>query len=228
MALAKAVISMDKVSKIYQLDSVRVDALRQVDLQIKEREFVSITGASGSGKSTLLHLMGTLDLPTSGHMYLDGVDVSSLKGPELARLRGERIGFVFQFFNLYPTLTAQENVELPLVIREAPKKERESRSSELLQKVGLEKRGEHYPAQMSGGERQRVAIARALANNPSLILADEPTGNLDSRTGADIMNIFTSLNKEGKTIVMVTHEKTIAAYSKRMIRVMDGKIVEGG
>ena len=224
----KSVIKLDNVSKVYQLDSVKVEALKDVDLEIKKREFVSIMGASGSGKSTLLHLIGVLDKPTKGSIYLDSVDISKLSGDKLARLRGERIGFVFQFFNLYPTLTAKENVELPMVIHEVDKKEREERATELLDKVGLGERTEHYPSQLSGGERQRVAIARALANDPSMILADEPTGNLDSKTGVEIMEVFTKLNKEGKTIVMVTHEKIIAHYSKRAIHVKDGKIVRDG
>lgn len=224
----KSVIKLDNVSKMYQLDSVRVEALKQVYLEIKKKEFISIMGASGSGKSTLLHLIGVLDKPTKGSIYLDGVDISKLSKDKLARLRGEKIGFVFQFFNLYPTLTAKENVELPMIIHEIDKKKREARSTELLEKVGLAGRAEHYPSQLSGGERQRVAIARALANDPSMILADEPTGNLDSKTGVEIMNVFTSLNKEGKTIVMVTHEKNIARYSKRTIQVRDGKIVRDG
>jgi putative ABC transport system ATP-binding protein len=224
----KSIIKFDNVSKAYQLDSVKIEALKDVDIEIKEREFVSIMGASGSGKSTLLHLMGVLDKPTKGSIYLDGVDVSKLSGEKLARLRGERIGFVFQFFNLYPTLTARENVELPMVIHEVGKKEREERAVDLLNKVGLGERTEHYPSQLSGGEQQRVAIARALANNPSMILADEPTGNLDSKTGIEIMKVFTKLNKEGKTIIMVTHEKNIACYSKRAIHVKDGKIVRDG
>ncbi len=224
----KSVIKLDNVSKVYQLDSVRVEALKGVDVDIKEGEFVSIMGASGSGKSTLLHLIGVLDKPTKGNIYLDGVDVSKLSGEKISRLRGERIGFVFQFFNLYPTLTAKENVELPMIIHEVKKKDREERAIDLLKKVGLTDREDHYPSQLSGGEGQRVAIARALANNPSMILADEPTGNLDSKTGIEVMNIFTKLNKEGKTIVMVTHEKNIAHYSKRKINVKDGKILRDG
>jgi putative ABC transport system ATP-binding protein len=224
----KTVIKMENVSKVYQLDKVKVEALREIDLEIKQKEFVSIMGASGSGKSTLLNLIGALDRPTMGNVYLDGVDISKLSGKMLARLRGERIGFIFQFFNLYPTLTTRENVELPMIILEADKKERQERAAELLDKVGLGERTEHYPSELSGGERQRVAIARALANDPSMILADEPTGNLDSKTGVEIMKIFTKLNSEGKTIVMVTHEKHIASYSKRTILVKDGKILRDG
>ena len=224
----KTIIELDNVSKVYNLDSVKVEALKGVDVKINKGEFISIMGASGSGKSTLMHLIGTLDMPTKGEVYLDGINISELNGEKLARLRGEQIGFVFQFFNLYPTLTASENVELPMVIKGVGKKERQKRSAELLNKIGLSERLEHYPAQLSGGERQRVAIARALANNPSIILADEPTGNLDSKTSKDIMEIFSKLNKEGKTIVMVTHEHDIASYSKRIIHVKDGRIMRGG
>ena len=224
----KSVIKLDNVSKVYQLEKVKVEALRNVDIDIKEKEFVSIMGSSGSGKSTLLHLIGALDKPTEGVIYLGGVNISKLSGEKLARLRGEKIGFIFQFFNLYPTLSTKENVELPMMIHEVDKKERQERAVELLNKVGLGERVEHYPAELSGGERQRVAIARALANNPSMILADEPTGNLDSRTGIEIMKIFAELNSEGKTIVMVTHEKHIAGYSKRSIFVKDGRIIKDG
>jgi len=224
----KSVIKLENVSKVYKLDSVDVHALHRVSLDIKEKEFISIMGASGSGKSTLLHLIGALDKPTTGHVYLDGTDVSKLSSSKLARLRGKEIGFVFQFFNLYPTLTARENVELPMMIREVGRKERATRAAELLNKVGLAERAEHYPTQLSGGERQRVAIARALANDPAMILADEPTGNLDSKTGMEIMHLFSKLNEEGKTIVMVTHEKHIASHADRLIEVKDGNIIRDG
>jgi putative ABC transport system ATP-binding protein len=224
----KTVIELDDVSKIYDMDSVKVEALRGVNLKIAEKEFVSIMGSSGSGKSTLLHLIGLLDRPTKGNIYLDGSDTAKFSGAELARLRGKSIGFVFQFFYLYPTLTARENVELPMTIIETDKKKREDTAIQLLDKVGLHERSTHYPSQLSGGERQRVAIARALANNPNMILADEPTGNLDSKTSMEIMHLLVDLNKEGKTIVMVTHEKHFAVHSKRMIYMKDGKISEGG
>jgi putative ABC transport system ATP-binding protein len=224
----RTVIKLDDVRKTYDMDSVKLEVLHGLNLSIKEREFVSIMGASGSGKSTLLHLIGVLDKPTSGTIHLNGIDVSKLSSSRLSRLRGEKIGFVFQFFNLYPTLTAKENVELPMIIHEVDKRRREKMSSELLKKVGLSERGDHYPSQLSGGERQRVAIARALANDPDVILADEPTGNLDSKTSVDILNIFSKLNKEGKTIVMVTHEKNIARYSKRTIQMKDGLILKDG
>ncbi|MEM5836382.1 MAG: ABC transporter ATP-binding protein [Candidatus Aenigmatarchaeota archaeon] len=224
----KPVVELRKVSKVYKMDEVEVTALKDVDLKIIEKEFVAIIGPSGSGKSTLLHLIGLLDKPTSGKIFLDGVDTSKLKDKQLARLRGRKIGFVFQFFNLYPTLTALENVELPMMIAEKDKRESEKRAIELLKKVGLEKRANHLPSQLSGGERQRVAIARALANDPALILADEPTGNLDSKSGEEVMKIFNKLQEEGKTIVMVTHEMNIARYAERIIYLRDGRIIKGG
>ncbi|MEM5829720.1 MAG: ABC transporter ATP-binding protein [Candidatus Aenigmatarchaeota archaeon] len=221
-------IELRQVSKVYKMDEVEVIALKEINLKIMEKEFVAIIGPSGSGKSTLLHLMGLLDKPTTGKIFLDGIDVSKLNDKQLAKLRGEKIGFVFQFFNLYPTLTALENVKLPMTIAKKDKKESEKRAIELLKKVGLEKRANHLPSQLSGGERQRVAIARALANNPSLILADEPTGNLDSKTGEEIMKIFDKLQEEGKTVVVVTHEINIAKYAERLIYLKDGRIIKEG
>jgi len=211
------------------MGEVEVQALRDADLKIKENEFVAIIGPSGSGKSTLMHMIGCLDRPSSGKIFLDGIDISKLNDSGLARLRGKKIGFIFQFFNLYPTLTAKENVELPMLILEVDRKERERRALELLEIVGLKKRIEHLPSQLSGGERQRVAIARALANDPSILLADEPTGNLDTKTGSEIMKFLNKLQKEKKlTIVMVTHELHIARYAERIIHVKDGKIINGG
>jgi putative ABC transport system ATP-binding protein len=224
----KPVIELNQVSKTYKMDETEVRALDGIDLKINKKEFVAIMGPSGSGKSTLLHMIGCLDRPTEGKVILDGADISRLNDSELARLRGNKLGFVFQFFNLYPTLTALENVELPMMIVEKNKNERKKRALELLKTVGLEKRTEHLPSQLSGGERQRVAIARALANDPSLILADEPTGNLDSKTGKELMIFLNRLQeKEGKTVVVVTHEADIAKYAERIIRLKDGKIVEG-
>jgi putative ABC transport system ATP-binding protein len=225
----KPVIELSNVSKTYKMDDVEVRALKNVNLKMNKKEFVAIMGPSGSGKSTLLHMVGCLDRPTEGKIILDGTDISRLNDSELARLRGNKLGFIFQFFNLYPTLTALENVELPMMIIEKNKDEREKRAMELLKIVDMEKRAEHLPSQLSGGERQRVAIARALANNPSLILADEPTGNLDSKTGNEIMKFLNRLQeKENKTIVMVTHELDIAKYAERIIHLKDGEIVKGG
>jgi putative ABC transport system ATP-binding protein len=220
-----SVIELDNVSKIYKMDEVTVPALNGVDLKIKSKEFVAIMGPSGSGKSTLLNMIGCLDRPSSGKVFLDGVDVSKLNDSELARIRGKKIGFVFQYFNLYPTLTAQGNVELPMMIAEKDKKSRERRALELLKVVGLEQRAKHLPSQLSGGERQRVSIARALANEPSFVLADEPTGNLDSKSGGEVMKIFSKLNEQGKTVIVVTHDENIASHCKHIIKVRDGKII---
>jgi putative ABC transport system ATP-binding protein len=219
------VIALDNVTKNYELGEVVVNVLKNIDLRIEKNKFVAIMGPSGSGKSTLLQMIGCLDRPSSGTIMLDGVDISKLSESQLARLRGNKIGFVFQSFNLYPTLNAVENVELPMMIVEKGTKERRKRAINLLKIVDMQKRAEHLPSQLSGGEKQRVAIARALANDPSLILADEPTGNLDSKTGEDIMLFMNKLQeKEGKTIVMVTHEKDIAKYAERTIHMKDGRI----
>jgi len=227
--MSNTIIELKDVWKIYQMGEVEVHALSDVDLRIKKEEFVAIMGPSGSGKSTLLHMIGVLDRPTSGKIYLDRTDISKLNDSELARLRGKKIGFVFQFFNLYPTLTARENIELPMLILERDNNEREKKSSKLLKTVGLENRADHLPSQLSGGERQRIAIARALANDPPLLLADEPTGNLDSKSGLEIMKFLDKLqNDEKLTIVMVTHESHIAEYAERAVRLKDGKIVDGG
>jgi putative ABC transport system ATP-binding protein len=223
----KPVVELKQVSKIYKMDEVEVKALDGIDMKVEKGDFVAIIGPSGSGKSTLLHMIGLLDRPTDGKVFLDGIDISKLNDNELARLRGNKIGFVFQFFNLYPILTALENIELPMIISEKNKTERRKRALELLKIVGLEKRAEHLPSQLSGGERQRVAIARALANNPSLILADEPTGNLDSKAGKEIIELLDKLQeKEGKTIIMVTHDVNIAKYAERLIYLKDGKIIK--
>ncbi|MGC8993535.1 MAG: ABC transporter ATP-binding protein [Candidatus Aenigmatarchaeota archaeon] len=222
----KTLIELKNVSKVYKMEEVEVPALKGINMKIKRGEFVSVIGPSGSGKSTLLHIIGCLDRPTKGEVILDGIDVSKLSDNELSRIRAKKIGFVFQFFNLYPTLTALENVELPMMIVEKDKSERKKRARELLKIVGLEKRAEHLPSQLSGGERQRVAIARALANDPPLILADEPTGNLDSKSGKEIVSLLKKLQEEkGKTIVMVTHSLDIAKFADRLIYLKDGEII---
>lgn len=221
------VIELQNIKKIYKMDGVETHALRGVNLKIKKNEFVAIMGPSGSGKSTLLHMVGALDKPTSGKIILDGVDISTLKESDLARLRGKKIGFVFQFFNLHPTLTALENVELPMMIAEVDKVKRRKKTLELLKSVGLEKRADHLPSQLSGGEHQRVAIARALANDPEIILADEPTGNLDTKTEAEIMKFLMKLQKERQmTVAVITHEREIAQYAGRIIHLIDGEIAE--
>ncbi len=223
------VIELKDVTKKYQMEEVEVQALRNIDLKIKEKDFVAIMGPSGSGKSTLLHMIGLLDRPTSGKVYIDGTDISKLNDSTLARLRGEKIGFVFQFFNLLPTLNAEENIRLPMLILERNRTEIDPTLSKLLKTVNLETRAKHLPSQLSGGERQRVAIARALANDPPLILADEPTGNLDSKTGEEIMRFLHKLQEDKKvTIIMVTHEPDIAEFAKHTIYLKDGKIVKGG
>jgi putative ABC transport system ATP-binding protein len=219
-----SIIELKNIKKVYQMDEVKVQALDGVSINISKGDFVAIMGPSGSGKSTLLHMIGVLDRPSSGKLILNGRDVSKLNDSQLARVRGKEIGFVFQTFNLYPTLTALENVELPMMIVGKNRKERRQKAKVLLKKLGLADREEHLPSQLSGGERQRVAIARSLANDPNLILADEPTGNLDSKSGYEIMKIFTDLNKSGKTVIVITHDQTIASHAKKIVRIMDGKI----
>jgi len=213
-----------KVSKIYRLDGIEVKALDNVSLQIEKGIFMSIIGPSGSGKSTLMHLLGLLDKPTSGEIKIEGEKVSFADDNQLAVLRNRKIGFVFQSFNLLPRTSALENVELPLIYAGVPTEERRRRAKEALTRVGLSHRLTHFPNQMSGGERQRVAIARALINHPSIILADEPTGNLDSKAGKEILKIFQTLNSEGHTIVLVTHDLEIAKTAQKIIRVKDGKL----
>ncbi len=210
--------------KIYKLGKEEVQALRGVSLQIKKNEFVAIMGPSGSGKSTLLNILGCLDTPTSGQYILNGKEVSQLTDEELALIRNKEIGFVFQVFNLLPNVDAYHNVELPLIYNGTPKKERRERVIAALKMVELASRMKHKPSELSGGERQRVAIARALVNNPSLILADEPTGNLDSRSGGEILNLFEKLHSLGNTIVIVTHDPNIAERAKRIIYLKDGEI----
>ena len=227
--MSDVVIELQDVKKIYKMDGVETPALRGVDLKITKGQFIAIMGPSGSGKSTLLHMIGALDTPTSGKIFLDGINIATLKESDLARLRGKKIGIVFQFFNLHPTLTALENIELPMIIVEQDKKERQQKARELLRAVGLEHRAHHLPSQMSGGEQQRIAIARALANDPDIILADELTGNLDTKTKAEIMNFLLALQKEKKmTVTVITHEPEIAQYAETVIHIVDGKIAQGG
>ncbi len=216
-------IDISNVVKVYRMGRVEVHALRGVSLDIGKGEMVAIIGASGSGKSTLMHIIGCLDKPTSGHYVFDGADVSRLGDNKLAEIRNRKIGFVFQDFNLLSRATALANVELPLVYGGSFQKRR--RATEALERVGLGARANHKPSELSGGEQQRVAIARALVNSPSLILADEPTGNLDSASSAEIVSIFRRLNQDGITVVVVTHEMDIASQSKRIIRLSDGQIV---
>lgn len=222
----ETVIQLENVTKIYKMGRIDVHALREVNLSILNGDFIAVMGPSGSGKSTMLHIVGCLDAPTSGRVLLDGTDTSKLSSFQLARLRGRRIGFVFQFFNLYPTLNALENVELPMMILDAGAEERRDRAEKLLGAVGLGGRTEHFPSQLSGGERQRVAIARALANDPAVILADEPTGNLDSKSGEEILEIFKRLNEDGRTVVIITHEENIAKSAEKIVKMKDGAVEE--
>jgi len=223
----RPLIHLEQITKIYDSGENEVQALRGVDVGIERGEFVSIIGPSGSGKSTLMHILGCLDSPTSGQYWLDGDDVASLSGGALARIRNQKLGFVFQTFNLLPRATIWKNVELPLLYAGMSRGDRRDRAFEALQRVGLEKRAKHRPNELSGGQRQRVAIARALVNTPSLILADEPTGNLDTKTGSDIINIFEELAAANQTIVLVTHDPAIAARTHRRIKIVDGAIVDG-
>jgi putative ABC transport system ATP-binding protein len=219
------VIDMQNIWKVYDTGAVQVHALRDVSFTVEPGEFVAIMGASGSGKSTLMNLIGCLDRPTHGSYFLDGADVSQLSKNERADIRNRKIGFVFQGFNLLRRTSALENVELPLIYANVPAEERRLRSERALEAVGLAHKAESQPNQLSGGQQQRVAIARALVNDPSLVLADEPTGNLDSRTSVDIMGLFQKLNDAGITIVLVTHEPDIAQYAKRTVIMRDGRLV---
>ena len=219
-------VEVKDVYKIYNPGENEVRALDGVSLTIDEGEFVAIIGQSGSGKSTFMNMLGLLDECTSGEYYLNGKDVSHLTDDELSDIRNKEIGFVFQGYNLIPSLTAQGNVELPLTYRGMPKEERHERSIDALSKVGLAERKNHLPRQMSGGQQQRVAIARAIAARPPIILADEPTGALDSHSGKEVLRILKELNEEGKTVILITHDESIAAQAKRIVKVQDGKIVE--
>ena len=217
-------VEVHDIRKNYQLGETEVHALRGVSMSIHAGDFVAIMGASGSGKSTFMNILGCLDKPTSGKYFLEGTDVSALTKKELARIRNQRIGFVFQGFNLLGRTTALENTELPMLYSKTNKHDRERRAREALVQVGLGDRADHFPSQLSGGQQQRVAIARALVNQPRMLLADEPTGNLDSRTSVEVMEIFQKLNAEGLTIILVTHEPDIAQFTKREIVFRDGQI----
>ena len=226
MSLAKSVVETADLKKTYILGKVPVNALQGVNLKVEKGDFIAILGPSGSGKSTLLNMIGALDKPTEGKVFINGVDVSTLNDNQLADLR-RSIGFVFQFFNLIPRLSARGNVELTLAIAELGKKERRKRAEELLETVGLKERMNHKPAELSGGERQRVAIARALANNPGFLLMDEPTGNIDSKTAKDIIELIKQLNEDkGVTIIMITHDQQLASQAKRIVKMLDGTIIK--
>jgi len=222
----RPVIAIDDVRRTYQLtDDLAVHALDGVSLEIDPGELVAIMGSSGSGKSTLMNMIGCLDLPTSGRYLLDGVDVRDMDEDEQSDLRNRKIGFVFQAFNLVPRTSALANVELPLSYAGLPRAERRARALSALQAVGMSSRVDHLPSELSGGQQQRVAVARAIVTNPSLILADEPTGNLDSRSTADVLNIFERLNAEGRTVVLITHEDDVARRARRIVRLADGRVV---
>jgi putative ABC transport system ATP-binding protein len=219
-------IEIRNMSKIYRIGDVEVMALNNISLNIKQHEFVSIIGPSGSGKSTLMNMIGCLDVPTSGEYRLDGMEVSGLSDDQLAYIRNHKIGFIFQGFNLIQKLNSLENVELPLIYQGIPTRDRYERSVEALKLVGLDDRIQHKPTELSGGQQQRVAIARALVANPQIILADEPTGNLDSKSGKDIMNILKELHLKGSTIVLITHDNDIAMMAERIVRIQDGQIFD--
>ncbi|HAK40696.1 MAG TPA: ABC transporter ATP-binding protein [Synergistales bacterium] len=221
------IVRVESITKIYSLGDVKVEALREVSFSVEAGEFLSIMGASGSGKSTMMNILGCLDTPTGGQYFLEGHNVSSLSGDELADIRKHKIGFVFQGFNLLPRMTALENVKLPMLYNGVHPSMRDRKALDALELVGLGDRAHHQPQQLSGGQQQRVAIARALVNDASIILADEPTGNLDSRTSKDIMELFTDLNREyGRTIIQVTHEAEMASYGKRVLTFRDGMVLK--
>ncbi len=223
--MKEIIIRLQDVWKIYQMGTVKVNALQGINIDIKKGEFVAIEGPSGSGKSTAMNMVGCLDVPTKGRIFLDGKDISHLSESNLAQIRGQKIGFIFQQFNLLPTLSALENVMLPMTFQKTNKEDRVKRATELLTMMELGDRINHRPTELSGGQQQRVAIARALANDPEVILADEPTGNLDTKTGTNVIHFLEKLNREGKTIVMVTHDPDIAKYAGRTEFLKDGRII---
>ncbi len=223
--VSEDLIVLKNLVKIYNTGTIKVLGLKKINLTIRRGEFVAVMGKSGSGKSTLMNILGCLDRPTLGHYYLDGIDTATMSSNQLSEIRNVKIGFVFQSFNLISRTSALKNVELPMTYARIGKKERRERAMELLKRVGLESRAEHLPNELSGGQRQRVAIARALANDPPLILADEPTGNLDTAASEEIMELFSDLHREGATVVVVTHEENIAAFTNRIIRFQDGVVI---
>lgn len=226
--MKNTIIKLNNVWKIYQMGEVKVEALRGLSLEILEDEFVAIMGPSGSGKSTAVNMVGCLDVPTKGKIFLDNQDISKLSESDLAQIRGKRIGFIFQQFNLIGTLSALENVALPMLFQGIDREERLQTAQKLLTMVELGDRIHHKPAELSGGQQQRVAIARSLANDPEVVLADEPTGNLDSKTGDVVIRFLEKLNKDGKTIILVTHDKNVAKHADRIEYLMDGRIVKRG
>lgn len=220
------ILKVENLEKVYRLGKVKVHALRGVNMEVSKGSFIALVGPSGSGKTTLLNIVGGLDKPTFGTVYVDGEDITKMSESELTRLRRHKIGFVFQFYNLIPTLTALENVELPMLLANMPKEERIARAERLLESIGLTARMHHRPDELSGGEQQRVAIARALSNKPTLILADEPTGDLDTVTGKEIMQILYETSKqEGTTVIVVTHDPVITELAERILEIRDGKII---
>ncbi|HEY2304173.1 MAG TPA: ABC transporter ATP-binding protein [Acidimicrobiales bacterium] len=223
---ARAVIALQNVTKTYRMGDIEVNALRGVSLTVHPGEFVAIMGASGSGKSTMMNIIGCLDVPSRGRYWLDGVDVRKLDEPTLARVRNRKIGFIFQSFNLIPRTSALVNVELPLTYAGVKSRQRRARALAALDEVGLGDRLHHLPSELSGGQQQRVAVARAIASNPALILADEPTGNLDTAATSEVMSIFARLNAEGRTVVLITHEPDVAAGARRVVRLRDGLVTE--
>ena len=222
-----SIIRMEGIRKIYDTGKVRVEALKGIDLVVERGEFVAVVGPSGSGKSTLMNLIGCLDTPTDGAYFLAGEKVAGLSRDQLADVRNRRVGFVFQSFNLLPQITALENVEMPLLFGGVPPRKRHERAAEMLAKVGLADRMDHKPTELSGGQMQRVAIARAMAMNPDILLADEPTGNLDSTSGGDIMSVFSDLWRQGSTLIVITHDATLARRASRVVEIQDGRIVGG-
>ena len=220
-------IDLKNITKTYDMGSVQVEVLRGITMHVDEGEFIAIVGPSGSGKSTLMNMIGCLDTPTTGEYYLDGREISTYNEKQLSKIRNEKIGFILQKFNLLPKLSALENEELPLIYRGMSQKERRQRSIDALTKVGLDDRMNHKPTELSGGQQQRVAIARALAGDPPVLLADEPTGNLDSKSGSDVMNLIKQLSSEGKTIVLITHDNEIAMEAEKTIIIKDGMLVNG-